>query len=101
MRTMTSSRHSDAIPFPLTPTRATNTPQKNSPTIAAKIRELRQKMRDVQAAVEPEPVTDYTFRRAGGGSVRLSELFGDKADLFVIHHMGQSCPYCTLLADGF
>jgi len=65
------------------------------------IRELRQKMRDVQAAVEPEPVKDYTFRRAGGGSVRLSELFGDKADLFVIHNMGQSCPYCTLWADGF
>jgi len=40
------------------------------------IRELRQNMRDVQAAVEPEPVKDYTFRRAGGGSARLSELFG-------------------------
>jgi len=65
------------------------------------IRELRQKMRDVQAAVEPEPVKDYTFRRADGGSVRLSELFGDKADLFVIHNMGQSCRYCTLWADGF
>src|SRR5262249_12972860 len=65
------------------------------------IRELRQKMRGVQAAVEPELVKDYTFRRADGGSVRLSELFGDKADLFVIHNMGQSCPYCTLWADGF
>src|SRR5262249_34454019 len=65
------------------------------------IRDLRQKMRDVQAGVESEPVKDYTFRRAGGGSVRLSELFGDNADLFVIHNMGQSCPYCTLWADGF
>ena len=65
------------------------------------IGELRQKMRDVQAAVEPEPVKDYTFQRAGGESVRLSELFGDKSDLFVIHNMGQSCPYCTLWADGF
>src|SRR5262245_53204167 len=58
-------------------------------------------MRDVQAAVGPDPVKYYTFQRAGGGSVRLSELFGDKADLFVIHNMGQSCPYCTLWADGF
>src|SRR5262245_12278716 len=65
------------------------------------IRELRQKMRGVQAVIEPEPVKDYTFRRADAGSVRLSELFGDKADLFVIHNMGQSCPYCTLWADGF
>jgi hypothetical protein len=39
------------------------------------IRDLRQKMRDVQAEVEPEPVKDYTFRRAGGGSVPLSGLF--------------------------
>jgi len=38
------------------------------------IGELRQKMRDVQAAVEPEAV---------------------------LHNMGQSCPYCTLWADGF
>ena len=65
------------------------------------IRELREKMRDVQAAVEPEEVKDYTFQRADGGSVRLSELFGDKADLFVIHNMGARCPYCTLWADGF
>src|SRR5262249_45707772 len=65
------------------------------------ISELLQKRRDVQAAVEPEAVKDYTFQSAGGGSVRLSELFGDKADLFVIHNMGQSCPYCTLWADGF
>ena len=67
----------------------------------AQIGELRKKMRDVQAAVEPEPVKDYTFRRAGGADVRLSELFGGKDDLFVIHNMGRSCPYCTLWADGF
>jgi predicted dithiol-disulfide oxidoreductase (DUF899 family) len=65
------------------------------------IAELRKKMRETQAAIEPEEVRDYTFKRAEGGSVRLSELFGDKADLFVIHNMGQSCPNCTLWADGF
>ena len=27
--------------------------------------------------------------------MRLSELFGDKRDLFVIHNMGASCRYCT------
>jgi predicted dithiol-disulfide oxidoreductase (DUF899 family) len=62
---------------------------------------LRKKMRDVQAAIEPEEVKDYTFKRAEGSTVRLSELFGNKLDLFVIHNMGQSCPYCTLWADGF
>jgi len=62
---------------------------------------LRGKMREVQAAIEPEEVSDYTLKRAEGGSVRLAELFGAKSDLFVIHNMGQSCPYCTLWADGF
>ena len=64
------------------------------------IRELREEMRVVQRAIEPEPVEDYTFRRAGG-TVKLSELFGSKDTLFVIHNMGASCPYCTPWADGF
>src|SRR5262245_2680925 len=65
------------------------------------IAELRRKMRETQESVEPEEVKDYAFKRAEGGPVRRSELFGAKADLFVIHNMGQSCPYCTLWADGF
>lgn len=48
-----------------------------------------------------EPVRDYTLRRSDGSDVKLSELFGDKSDLLVIHNMGRSCPYCTLWADGF
>ncbi len=35
------------------------------------------------------------------GELRLSALFGDKADLIVIHNMGRSCSYCTMWADGF
>jgi predicted dithiol-disulfide oxidoreductase (DUF899 family) len=35
------------------------------------------------------------------GPVRLSELFGDKEDLLLMHNMGKSCNYCTLWADGF
>ena len=64
------------------------------------IADLRKKMRDLQASVEPEEVKDYEFKRAES-TVLLSELFGGKSDLFVIHNMGQSCPYCTLWADGF
>jgi predicted dithiol-disulfide oxidoreductase (DUF899 family) len=61
---------------------------------------LRKKMRDVQAAVEPEEVGDYVFATRQG-SVRLSALFSAKPDLIVIHNMGASCAYCTLWADGF
>jgi len=65
------------------------------------IAELREKLRAAQSTVEPEEVKDYVFRCAGGGISRLSELFGDKDTLFIIHNMGASCPYCTLWADGF
>jgi predicted dithiol-disulfide oxidoreductase (DUF899 family) len=64
------------------------------------IADLRDKMREARAAAEPEEVPDYTFTTLTG-SVRLSELFGDKPELIVIHNMGSSCPSCTLWADGF
>jgi predicted dithiol-disulfide oxidoreductase (DUF899 family) len=48
----------------------------------------------------PEPVEDYVLKGAEGEDVRLSDLFGDKSDLILVHNMGSSCPYCTLWADG-
>ena len=64
------------------------------------IADLRGKMRELQQSVEPEEVSDYEFSTPEG-SVHLSELFGDKEYLFVIHNMGAGCRYCTLWADGF
>jgi predicted dithiol-disulfide oxidoreductase (DUF899 family) len=64
------------------------------------IADLRDKMLKARSAAEPEEVPDYVFTNSNG-SVRLSELFGDKSDLIVIHNMGSSCPSCTLWADGF
>ena len=64
------------------------------------IAELRQKMREAQASIAPEPVHDYELATLEG-TVRLSQLFGTKRDLFIIHNMGRSCPNCTLWADGF
>ena len=64
------------------------------------IADLRKRMREVQAAVEPEQVRDYEFTTSEG-VVPLSALFGDRTDLIVIHNMGASCPYCTLWADGY
>jgi predicted dithiol-disulfide oxidoreductase (DUF899 family) len=61
---------------------------------------LRKKMREAQAAVEPEPVKDYELATTSG-PVRLSALFGGKDTLIVIHNMGRSCPSCTMWADGF
>ncbi|RUL66370.1 DUF899 domain-containing protein [Dyella dinghuensis] len=64
------------------------------------IADIREKMRDAIATVEPKEVKDYEFAIASG-TVRLSELFGDHEDLIVIHNMGVACSYCTLWADGY
>jgi predicted dithiol-disulfide oxidoreductase (DUF899 family) len=61
---------------------------------------LRDKMRVLQKKAEPEDVEDYRFATTDG-PVRLSQLFGDKKYLFVIHNMGKGCPNCTMWADGF
>jgi predicted dithiol-disulfide oxidoreductase (DUF899 family) len=61
---------------------------------------LRDQMRALQKDVEPEEVDDYRLTGADG-PVRLSQLFGDKDTLFVIHNMGKTCPNCTMWADGF
>lgn len=51
-----------------------------------------------QAAMD---VQDYTMKDTAGNDIKLSEMFGDKENLILIHNMGKSCPYCTLWADGF
>jgi len=61
---------------------------------------IRAKIRAAQAAVEPESVQDYEFGTPHG-TRRLSDLFGEKGELIVIHNMGTSCRYCTMWADGF
>jgi predicted dithiol-disulfide oxidoreductase (DUF899 family) len=68
--------------------------------VRKKIADLRSEMRSLQAAVEPEAVEDYRFETLEG-EVALSQLFGDKPDLFVIHNMGKGCSSCTMWADGF
>jgi predicted dithiol-disulfide oxidoreductase (DUF899 family) len=57
-------------------------------------------LNNLRRAGEPETVKDYELD-GPNGQVRLSELFGDKKDLLIIHNMGASCSYCTLWADGF
>ena len=58
-------------------------------------------LREAQAKAEPQPVDDWELKNPDGSAVRLSELFGDKCDLILVHNMGKSCVYCTHWADGF
>ena len=48
-----------------------------------------------------EPIEEYVFKGVDGADVPLSELFGDKDDLILVHNMGTGCRHCTMWADGF
>ena len=48
-----------------------------------------------------EQVDDYELLGSKNQKINLSGLFGKKKDLIVVHNMGNSCPYCTMWADGF
>ena len=70
--------------------------------IEQQIAALKLKAAEARRRIEPTPVKDYPLAYAGTGvRVMLSELFGEKTDLIVIHNMGRKCAYCTLWADGF
>ena len=64
------------------------------------IADLRKKMRATLAEIEPDEVRDYEFL-VPNGKRKLSDLFGDRDELIMIHNMGRKCPNCTLWADGF
>jgi predicted dithiol-disulfide oxidoreductase (DUF899 family) len=66
-----------------------------------RIQELRLKLGEARRrSHRDEPVADYAFKNPEGSAVRLSELFGGRRDLLVVHNMGKRCTYCTLWADG-
>lgn len=66
----------------------------------AQISSIRDEMRALQAEVEPQAVDDYELS-GWDGPVRLSQLFGGKTNLILIHNMGRGCSSCTMWADGF
>src|SRR5579862_9005908 len=69
--------------------------------LSAEREALNGEIEELRRSRPTEPVTDYKLHASTGEEVSLSELFGDKRDLLVIHNMGRGCSYCTLWADGF
>lgn len=47
------------------------------------------------------PMINASFLDREGNIRTLTDLFGDKEALIMIHNMGISCTYCSLWADGF
>lgn len=71
------------------------------PTIAElekQIYALKDQLQKARKENPAEPVKNYTFD-SNSGPKTLSDLFGDKEFLYVIHNMGINCSYCTLWAD--
>jgi predicted dithiol-disulfide oxidoreductase (DUF899 family) len=68
--------------------------------LRSQITAIRAEMRKTQQSIEPEEVADHVFQTPGG-ETRLSQLFGEKTHLFVVHNMGTACAYCTMWADGY
>jgi len=66
----------------------------------ANLEEAKRKIVELSRRIGPERVQDYELQGRAGG-VRLSEMFGAKQDLILIHNMGSECPYCTMWADEF
>lgn len=60
----------------------------------------KRRLAELRRSAPNETVDDHVLR-AADGDIRLSELFGDRDELVLIHNMGGSCSYCTLWADGF
>lgn len=85
------------------PKRAARTPK----ALAREVDRLERALYRQKAVVErkrralpPEEVPNYLFEGHDGKTLSLSDAFGTKADLIVIHNMGRHCPMCTMWADG-
>ncbi len=64
------------------------------------LNEARRRLVKLRRQLPPEPVRDYVLKNASGPE-RLSEMFGDKDDLILVHNMGEGCSNCTMWADEF
>ena len=61
---------------------------------------LRAKVAEVRRKIPAAEIQDYTLTGMSGEKIKLSEMFGSKNELILIHNMGRSCRYCTIWADG-
>jgi predicted dithiol-disulfide oxidoreductase (DUF899 family) len=65
------------------------------------ITKLQKKLAELRLARPAEKIADYELTEWPNRKVKISELFGDKDELILVHNMGKQCSYCTLWADSF
>lgn len=64
------------------------------------LQKSQQELVDYLKSRPKEKVNDFILKNSNG-DIKLSELFGDKKELMIIHNMGKSCAYCNLWALSF
>ncbi len=69
--------------------------------LGMELMEAKKRYRQAIKDLPNEPVEDWELHNTDGSTVKLSQLFGDKTELLVVHNMGKHCNYCSLWADGF
>ncbi len=67
--------------------------------IEKELAEVKERLAAARHALPREEIENFSFE-SPDGSKKLSDLFGDRFELILIHNMGRSCVYCTLWADG-
>ncbi|HEX5007550.1 MAG TPA: DUF899 family protein [Hyphomonadaceae bacterium] len=69
-------------------------------SLKTRLAQTQTELQEAYAEAARSEVSDYTFANTQG-PVKLSELFGDRRDLIIMHAMGLSCANCTMVCDGF
>lgn len=75
------------------------TQQEEMERLEKEISERRDQLNALKRSVAATVDKAYSFVR-NEGDISLSDLFGDKDDLILVHNMGRRCPYCTMWGDG-
>lgn len=75
--------------------------RKRLETLEQEIAGKHDERRELLKQLAGEKVQNYALKNWNGGITSLSDMFGDRSELIIVHNMGRSCPYCTLWADGF
>src|SRR5258708_2922461 len=75
--------------------------QKQINQVEKEINTGKEKLSKLRHQLPKEEVANSVFKDHQGKSVKLSDLFGKKKELILVHNMGKQRPYCTLWADGF
>jgi predicted dithiol-disulfide oxidoreductase (DUF899 family) len=61
--------------------------------------EINKELQALYSELPKDEIQDYVVKTMDGKEINLSELFGDKDEMILIHNMGPSCAYCTMWAD--